>query len=156
MKNIRLRTKTLKIIGSEEHAIAIIMPFLNITAYFLSVTRLEAIPGSVSIRNSLLSAKTKLAVLISNAVCKVIDPDTLGGVHIEIIPSGGYFKIGVLETTPNANGTFTLQRYNIALVCATGNTVLEKVRQASATPENENDVQALSELAIANFNKLGL
>lgn len=155
--SMRLRTKTLKISCTEEDALAIVTPLVNITAYFLAVTRTDEMPSFSAISESVSTSKTRLAMLISNAVGKVVNPKHLNTISVEVIPIGGYFRVQLVESVENEKGGQTLQRYNITLGCITQCTLVEKI---SAVIKNENpnglDSETLAVLTTKRLLKLGL
>lgn len=154
--NIRLRTKSLKITCSEEDALIIVPPFVNITSYFLSVTRTNELPNLTSIRNSVKDAKIRLSSMISNALCKVVDYNQISNISIEVIAFGGYFKISLLETIPNDKGGVTIQGYNITLQCVTECPLISKLMVIIRNNNKDLKDNEVAELTDKMFNEIGL
>ena len=74
----RLRGKSIKIRCTEETALQIVVPFVNFTAYMLSVDTAGAMPAIDSIKNSVLSAKTAASMqqLLANLLTQGCSPET--------------------------------------------------------------------------------
>ena len=148
-KYTRVRAKALKIGVSEEQALEIVLPFVNVTAYTLSITSTAEMPDPSSFVAAVRTAKTKLAILIANAIGEPVNPDHLCHINVGVIAIGGYFKISVLDVDHKA---LINKGYSITLECVTGLPLVEKFRQTNTRKGGSKAINAM----INAFNKMGL
>lgn len=117
-----LRTKSIKINLSEEQTIELILPLVQFTAYMLSINKVTEIPSIQTLIASLSKSKIILARLLGNHFTRIVNYEHLTGINIEVITSGGYFKLQVREVIPENN---TTQNFNITI--SNGTTLNDKL-----------------------------
>ena len=158
--NIRLRTKSIKIICGEDTALAIVTPFVNLTAYLLTVTKTNELPEFESLTNAVKHAKIQLAILMANLLTRPFDPEQLSTILIEVIAFGGYFKVSLRETKPNNKKGITVQGWNITLQCQTQCSLIEKISQTLRIKYKAKGIvktdEELNKEIVDNFIKLGI
>lgn len=149
-----IRTKSLRIKCSEEDALSIVIPFVNITAYCLSITTNRDMPDLVSFQNSVASAKTRLASLMGNQLQRAVDFKNLNGFQIDVVACGGYFKISLSETI--AAPINTRQSFNVTLMCSTTCSLIDKMMQITKFKNNLLTSKEVANLTVKEYMKLGL
>lgn len=120
---VRLRTKILRITCTEQSALDIVEPFVNLTAYILGIEgKMEM---TASLKKQITDAKGKLATVMSDKLARTVEPESLSSIDVAVVADEGYFRINVIET--HLGATTAVQWYKIILNGAAGLTFMDKV-----------------------------
>lgn len=127
MENIaRNRAKKLKMSISEDLIKQIVIPFVEFTAYLLSVENTNEMPALNTMIKSLEAPKLVIARCLALKIQRSVNPKKLTEVSITVHSSGGYFELTCLEEYLD-NNAIIKQPWNINFTDSGKVTLIEKL-----------------------------
>lgn len=123
---IRLRTRSLKIVTNQGEAAAIVMPLVAMAAYGLSIGDTVVMSQAETYSKAMQDAKQRLAGLLSMATLEYVQASELSEVTAQVMPGTGKFKVRVQRTTHLLVNN-TTQTLSVLLTSKDDQTLLNKL-----------------------------
>lgn len=109
---INKRERTLRVTCTKKNALSIVLPFVKMAAFTLSVEPFTEVEDTAGLKEKVDKAKTKIATLLSTKLGRLVEPQSLSSVSVRVL-GGCQFWISVTEDKEDKN--IVKQRFTLML-----------------------------------------